>query len=133
MGNKHELVKVPKKSRDGQYENKHRWTAFVKIEDKEQNSEIHKLISKVRFGLHPSFGVDYKEVKAESGKHFELTYNGYGTFDIPITIFWYSMTGIKQNLEIDHQLCFEGGGSWKKIKVEFNKSKLKALCFPKII
>ena len=132
MGNKHELVKVPKKSRNGEYDNKHRWTAFVKLVDKQQNSQIHKLISKVRFGLHPTFGVDYRDIKATSGKHFEMTYNGWGTFDVPITIFWSRGSGISQNLEVDHYLSFDGAGSWKTVKVQFNQKNLKALGIPKI-
>ncbi len=35
FGNKYELIKNPKKSRDGQHLNKHKWTVFVKFESEE--------------------------------------------------------------------------------------------------
>ena len=93
---------------------------------------IHKLISKVRFGPHESFGVDYRDVKAQNGKHFELTYNGWGTFDIPMTLYWTKESGLKGHLEVDHYLFFDGPGKWKTVKVQFSRTKLKAIKFPLI-
>ena len=34
VGNRHEIVQNPKTSRNGQHQNKHRWTAFVRAVDK---------------------------------------------------------------------------------------------------
>jgi len=48
---------------------------------------MHKIISKVRFGLHPSFGVDYRDIKPQAEKRFEITHKGYGEFEIPVTIY----------------------------------------------
>ena len=53
-----------------------------------------KLIEKVRFGLDPSFGVDYMDVKSNADGKFEITFNGFGTFTVPITIFFRRETGL---------------------------------------
>jgi len=47
---------------------KHRWTVFVRIANQQHNNHIHKLISKVRFGLNSSFGTDYEDIVADDGK-----------------------------------------------------------------
>ena len=62
----------------------------------------------MRFGLDESFGLDHSYVQAQNGKEFEITYNGWGTFEMPITLNWNRKTGIKQSLTVDHVLCFEG-------------------------
>ena len=59
---------------------------FVKFANKNINE--NKMIEKVRYGLHPTFGVDYMDVRAGQKPNFEMTFNGWGTFDIPITIFF---------------------------------------------
>ena len=38
----------------------------------------HKLIEKVKFGLHESFKVDHRIVKAAVGQKLEITYKGWG-------------------------------------------------------
>ena len=74
--------------------NNHRWTAFVKFADPKVNQYAMKLIEKVRFGLDPSFGVDYMDVKSNADGKFEITFNGFGTFTVPITIFFRRETGL---------------------------------------
>mmetsp|Transcript_32792 Transcript_32792/g.50058 ORF Transcript_32792/g.50058 Transcript_32792/m.50058 type:complete len:89 (+) Transcript_32792:960-1226(+) len=85
------------------------------------------MISKVRFGLDESFGVDYMDVRAESAKAFEMTFNGWGTFTVPMTIYWKRETGIKEPLELEHYLCFEGSGKWRSVNVPISKNKLNAI------
>ena len=63
IGNRHKVVQNPKKSRSGEFINAHNWTAFVKLKNNAPKGTLSKLISKVRFGLHESFGVDHREVK----------------------------------------------------------------------
>ena len=58
------------------------------------NSKIHKLIDKVEFELHPTFKNPLKTVKGGTGKKFELGMIGWGTFDIPITIYWSEASGL---------------------------------------
>jgi transcription initiation factor IIF auxiliary subunit len=48
----------------------------------------------VRIGLHETFGVEYRDLK---GKPFEITYHGWGTFDIPFTIYFKKGTGIRKS------------------------------------
>ena len=81
-GNTHKIV-PPKDPKRRPY-NLHRWTMFVKFEGTKISQ--NRMIEKVRFGLHPDFGMDYKEVKAGPDDKFEMTFTGYGTFWIPITI-----------------------------------------------
>ena len=57
FGNRHVLVGAR-----GSAENTHQWTIFVKFADK--NIQANRLIEKVRFGLHETFGSDYIDVKA---------------------------------------------------------------------
>jgi transcription initiation factor IIF auxiliary subunit len=50
------LVEAPKQvGPNKEYENKHEWTMFVRLENK--NDSIRKYIRKVKYGLHPTFGV----------------------------------------------------------------------------
>ena len=78
-GNKHEIVPAKANS-----QNTHRWTMFVKFSNK--NIAETRLIEKVRYGLHPTFGMDYMDVKAGASKNYEMAFTGWGTFWIPITI-----------------------------------------------
>ena len=45
--------------------NKHKWTAFVRLQNHKQNDSIHNVIAKVKFGLNKSFGVTQKELMVE--------------------------------------------------------------------
>ena len=74
--------------------NNHRWTAFVKFDDPQVNQFATKLIEKVRFGLHESFGMDHIDVKSNPDGKFEFACNGFGTFDIPMTIYFRRETGM---------------------------------------
>ena len=55
-GNDHELIKEAKTTKSG-YRNEHRWTVFVRMADKKDS--VKKYISKVRFGMDPTFGVTH--------------------------------------------------------------------------
>ena len=46
------------------------------------------LIDKVRYCLHPTFGVDYIDVEAKEDTHFELVKEGWGVFTLPVIIHW---------------------------------------------
>jgi len=45
--------------------------------------------------LDESFGLDHRYVQAQNGKDFEISYNGWGTFEMPITLNWNRKTGLK--------------------------------------
>ena len=86
-GNRYQTVapKSPKSNKGLAAFNTNKWTAFVKFANKKIAPT--NMIEKVRFGLHPSFGVDYMDKKApEENGCYEVTFTGFGTFEVPITI-----------------------------------------------
>lgn len=118
-GNSHELVESPKKSNSHPENcNKHRWGAFVKV----ANEESQKYIRKVVFGLHPTFGATQLEVKTAP---FEIKRIGWGTFDIPIKIYFHYDFKIKEPIELDHHLSFNGEGETKVYIFKLDKNTLK--------
>ena len=66
----------------------------MSICDKNLENKLHLIIDKVRFGLHPTFGVDYREIKSSIGQKFEICYNGWGVFEVPISIYWNKKIGL---------------------------------------
>ena len=121
FGNRHEIVKNNKKG--SAVQNNHRWTAFIKFTDPKVNQFSLRLIEKVRFGLHPSFGVDHMDVKANAEGKFEIAFNGFGTFTVPITIFFRREVGLPypRQVKLDHYLSFEGKGGWKTVQIDIEK------------
>ena len=59
------------------------WTAFV--DTGLGRAESEKLIKSVTFKLHPTFK---NPVRTVSKYPFQFTTNGWGTFDLPVTITW---------------------------------------------
>jgi len=87
---------------------------FVKANDK--NVHLSKIIDKVRFGLHETFGAEYIDARADATGKFEKSFTGWGTFDVPTTIFFKRETGLpiaERKLELNHHLSFEGNGKWR--------------------
>lgn len=85
------------------------------------------MISKVKFELHETYRDPIRYVKEEKNKEFVLSTNAYGTFDIPMTIFWNPKTGIKDPVSVDHYLCFDQPGKWKTIEISLSMKKLKGI------
>lgn len=46
-----------------------------------------------------------------------MTCNGWGTFIMPITIYWNRSTGLKTQLKLEHEISFDGPGEWRAVKV----------------
>ena len=120
FGNRHELENV-------KGENKHKWTMFVKCADKKLNAI--KLISKVRYGLHETFGAEYLDIMGSNDNtKFEMTMRGWGTFEIPITMFLkFRMRDGKKDLQVSHYLSFDGNGANKSISLFLNKDQYEIL------
>jgi hypothetical protein len=113
-GNTHKLVENPKKSRtEPNTQNKHKWCMFVKTD----GYDSEKVIRKVTFGLHPTFGVSEIEVKSAP---FAMTKVGWGTFDIPVKIDFCAWTKLKP-LELTHELKFTGNGETNVNILKLNK------------
>ena len=131
FGNRHETV-APKKKTGIAALNTHKWTAFIKFADKKIGAG--KVIEKVRFGLHPSFGVDHFEVKKVSDNGcFECTFTGFAPFEVPITITFRRGLGFeptKRVMTLNHVLSFEGKGAWKRISLPIKKADAKKAGIP---
>ena len=93
FGNKHEICPAA-----GHSENTHKWTMLVKLNTKKDNKPLpaNKFFEKVRFGLHETFGATYMDVKADHAGKYEMSFKGWGTFDIPITIYWRREVGMER-------------------------------------
>jgi len=127
FGNRHKLIPNGKELKGGEV-NKHEWTMFVKFVDKKINP--NNLIEKVRFGLHPTFGMDYQDIKANPDQKFEMKFLGWGTFTIPVTIFFKrecQLPAENRQLKVDHYLSFDGNGKWKTITIQIKKDAAKKL------
>ena len=57
------------------------------------------------------------ETDAVDGQQFELTKTGYGSFEIPITIFFTPETGLAP-LTVNHMLDFKNDGNWKDLEFD---------------
>ena len=101
-GNRHEEGKAV-----GNAANTHKWTMFVKFARNDINAS--KLIEKVRIELHETFRQPVREIKPNKDGKFEFVMNGWGTFNIPITIFFKKGVGMEQQgnqLWFEHMLSF---------------------------
>ena len=127
-GNRHETVP----SRGNVPENTHKWTMFVKIAG-DNSIDPNRLIEKVRFGLHETFGMEYMDVKAGPNKKFEMTFTGWGTFDIPITIHFKRELCLEpenRKMDLNHYLCFNGNGKWRSVNLPIKKTVAIKLGIP---
>ena len=108
FGNYHEICKP-----FGRPDNIHKWTMVVSLQ-KLSGIKLpnNKFIEKVRYGLDEdgSFGTLYKDVRVSlKTGDFEMTFIGWGTFDVPITIFWRKEAGLvfgQKTTQFMHHLCF---------------------------
>ena len=91
LGNTHEELEVVdnvlvQQHRSKDKQNKHKWTVFVQFCDENLQRNLHKLIHKVIFELHPTFKGHMREVITRPRKLVQVSGIGYGFFNIPITI-----------------------------------------------
>ena len=108
----------------------HKWTIFVKFAN--ENLNVAKLITKVRFGLDDSYITNYVDIKQpkENGS-YEKSFAGWDTWTVPITIN-FKGEGIGRDevtrvLELQHELSFEGEGKWQSTTLQLKKSVAKKL------
>jgi len=76
-----------------------------------------KYIEKVTFDLHPTFRKNHYEYKKEP---FELLMTGWGTFEIPIKIYWKEWLKLPP-AHLEHHLSFDGEGETKTYMLEYEK------------
>ena len=95
---------------------------FVKLADSKQS--VSKYVEKVRYGLHPSFGADYIDVKhSANNPDFEFTAKGYAEFIVPITLSLRRGCAPRK-LELIHYLNFDQARTSKNATIAINKDKL---------
>ena len=94
--------------------------------DPKLQDKSYEVIQKVRFGLHPAFGVPHMEAKAATEGYYEFSTTGFGAFTVPITIFWKSRTGI-QNLTVDHHLDFSSKMTAKNYEFQMSEKYYNSL------
>ena len=123
VGNRHELVKNPAKSNSSANTNKHRWTVFFELAHPELKKLTYKLVDKVEFMLHETFRPPKRTVKVDVNKPIEYSTIGWGTFDVPITVFWKKTTGLT-SATCEHELSFDGNGKWRTITLMMNRQKV---------
>eukprot|EP00747_Dinoflagellata_sp_TGD_P179277 gnl/TRDRNA2_/TRDRNA2_29841_c0_seq1.p1 gnl/TRDRNA2_/TRDRNA2_29841_c0~~gnl/TRDRNA2_/TRDRNA2_29841_c0_seq1.p1 ORF type:complete len:339 (+),score=19.03 gnl/TRDRNA2_/TRDRNA2_29841_c0_seq1:67-1083(+) len=125
IGNRYETIANPQKSA-----NKHCWTMFVEpvVEGSAQETprhehagkwlkartELSRHVKSVKFQLRPYFPSDVELRTAP----FIATRIGWGYFDVAVTITWKPALRTSP-FQVDHELCFERGGSSEVHEVFF--------------
>ena len=99
--------------------NTNKWKLFFRTEE---NEHVDKYIKKLIIELHPTFKP--KTIEFTKGP-FELVRLGWGTFNIPIKIYWKDHLN-KEVTEIEHYLSFEDDVKATKFTVEFNRKDIEA-------
>ena len=133
FGNRHKLINDNPQNLGNGIVNRHEWTMFVKFED--ISLDPNKIIEKVRYGLHPTFGREYMDIQPNPDGVFEMKFIGWGTFMIPIKVFFreeikQGLLNNQQTLEMQHYLCFDGDGLWKTIILPMKKDIIQQCKFP---
>ena len=92
---------------------------FVKCADK--RFKAGQLIKKVEFKLHETFrNPKVKLTKAP----FALSMTGWGTFGIPIKIYWQDVFGVQGFKSLEHDLSFQQDVTKRCFTFKFDKELL---------
>jgi len=118
-GNDHKEIKEGKPSNSNpDVENKHSWKMSVELQGV---NDPENFIEKVHFKLHPTFKQNLIICKKAPYSFGRI---GWGTFDIPITIYWNSKFKMEP-LKLNHELNFSGNGFFSKKIMKFDKDLFK--------
>ena len=80
-----------------------------------------KVIDKVRYELCEGFSEEYRDVRDKGLGTYEMSYKGWGEFEVPTTIYFKKEIGLEP-LELEHELVFEGNGKWRFVSVTIPKT-----------
>ena len=78
------------------------------------------MIEKVEFELHETFRNPYRE---RVRPPFEISTNGWGTFEIPIKIVWKKKLNLPPTY-LEHMLSFSGSGKSKEYVIRINSDDI---------
>lgn len=117
FGNTHRILLNPPLTKKKKYPRKHSCVVYVKPLSSKIN--IHKIIKKVVFEMHPSFKKD-EEVRYHYPYKFACKVWGY--FDIPITVYFQDWVGV-ESIDLSHELCISGEGEKKVYVFEIPKKR----------
>ena len=114
-GNTHSIIADGKPlRRDPQIKNNHKWKVFLKVDGKEPSN---KYIKKVTYEMDETFGgIELKFLK----EPYEVERIGWGTFEIPIKIYWQKWLK-KEPSQFSHYLSFDENGKTKSFYLEFDR------------
>lgn len=124
IGNRHEIVANPQRTKNGKHLNSHCWTMFVEQGDGPSSGlgEWAKAIESVKFKITPYFPSDPVLRKPP----FTATRNGWGYFDVQVTVTFKAELQTEP-LDVEHELCFDEGGAWELHEVELKRAPSVAL------
>jgi transcription initiation factor IIF auxiliary subunit len=131
VGNRHVMVNNPRRSKNGKHINRHKWTAFVELQ--QNSTSIDEFVEKVYFKLAPYYTTwpsnDNHSVRVGKNPEvrsapFEVTRVGWGYFPVTIVITWKAWLAIPPT-EIEHELCFDGSGSSSTHRVDVDVKSRK--------
>merc|ERR1712224_886303 len=131
VGNRHQILDNPKRSKNGKHINRHKWTLFVELQ--QNSSSIAEFVEKVKFKLAPYYTAwprsDNHSVRVGKNPEvrtapFEVTRVGWGYFPVTIVITWKSCLASPPT-EIEHELCFDGNGSSSTHRIDVDMKSIK--------
>ncbi|EAS03606.2 YEATS family protein (macronuclear) [Tetrahymena thermophila SB210] len=120
-GNSHEYEQNPLQSQSNpSKQNQHRWCCFVKLSNLEGKESDY--IERVEFKLHETF----KQPLVITNKApFQVSRLGWGTFQIPIKIYWKNWLQIQQPTELNWNLQFSQPEKKSIFKLKISQDILK--------
>ncbi|KAL4509285.1 hypothetical protein ABPG72_018216 [Tetrahymena utriculariae] len=120
-GNNHEFEQNQQQSQSNPNKtNSHRWCCFVKLNVSQGKESDY--IDRVEFKLHETF----KQPLVTSNKApFQVSCLGWGTFQIPIKIYWKKWLQIQQPTDLNWNLQFDKPEKKLIYKLKINQDILK--------
>ncbi|KAL4479958.1 hypothetical protein ABPG74_020474 [Tetrahymena malaccensis] len=120
-GNRHEDVQNPQQSQsNSEMTNSHRWCCFVNLNVPEGNQSEY--IDRVEFKLHQTF---QQPLVTSNKAPFQVTRTGWGTFQIPIKIYWKNWLKIQQPTDLNWYLQFSQPEKKSIFKIKITQDILK--------
>ena len=116
VGNTYQHIKKDqaKKNKHGCL-NEHRWMVYLKSRQTTEAMEsdlLYKLVEKVHFGCNGWFGPEYALNTIKGQESSKGPFNGWGSFVIPVTLYWRKETGLDKTT-FDYELLWSQNAKQK--------------------